>query len=654
MPPPQRSFVWCFFVKSADNKFAVCQLCNQKLKYFTSTGNLRTHIIRKHPTEYNQEIAQNNTIINYVDVAKIDYPVKLEVDVPDSMNKFEIIYEEPNHSQTNVSEPSASKKLHIVDIAHQKKQVNFKTQPCAVATSNKTQLERPSDLFDGSLNQLTDAQQKQCDLALVKMIVKNLQLPIIVENSGFVEYSRTLNSLYKIPTQQVLTESLLKNLYLEEFSKLKSLLKEVKYISLSISIWQSNSNVSYISSTAHFIHKNVFHSRILSTNELISRGHTEKSLAINLHNVLKEYDIDVHQVVAIVSDVGVNTKKAVSEHLQKPHYSCVIHTLNLIARELLYENDQLKNITLKCNNLIRYFKHSVLAISNLGTPFIIKQIEDEKWTTILSLFEKLLEIKNDLTVALSKLPLAPESINSSEWKIVSDCVPILKPLELMTTELLSEKYITMSSVIPLLRGLQFELKNTNPVSETGSWLKDNILENVSKRLGNMEINKIVSKSTFLDPRYKKAAFGLEENARNCQNCLIDELEAMSTHSQIDANSGEEPKLQNDDEGNVSLWDHFDNKLKDLQTIETPTTSSALSLRQFLELPYCDRKSDPIEFWSKHQLMMPEVYDLYKKYASVPAICVFTKRIFSKMDVLSNCVSSSNNIDIILFLNSCFL
>ncbi|KAL1488920.1 hypothetical protein ABEB36_014707 [Hypothenemus hampei] len=56
MPPTQKSIVWTLFKKSADNKFAACKLCSQKLKYFLSTSNLKQHILRKHKIQYDKEL----------------------------------------------------------------------------------------------------------------------------------------------------------------------------------------------------------------------------------------------------------------------------------------------------------------------------------------------------------------------------------------------------------------------------------------------------------------------------------------------------------------------------------------------------------------------------------------------------------------------
>ncbi|KAL3284874.1 hypothetical protein HHI36_019011 [Cryptolaemus montrouzieri] len=70
MSPTQKSLVWSFFVKAADNKSAMCHLCNQSFKYFASTSNLRKHVIRKHHIQLdgsltNHKDVSENIIIKY-------------------------------------------------------------------------------------------------------------------------------------------------------------------------------------------------------------------------------------------------------------------------------------------------------------------------------------------------------------------------------------------------------------------------------------------------------------------------------------------------------------------------------------------------------------------------------------------------------------
>ncbi|KAJ8940715.1 hypothetical protein NQ318_009118 [Aromia moschata] len=131
----------------------------------------------------------------------------------------------------------------------------------------------------------------------------------------------------------------------------------------------------------------------------------------------------------------------------------------------------------------------------MGLPLIkTKQAVDTRWNSLLIMLERLLEIKDPLSVAIT---------NASDWSVISDCLPVLKPLELTTTELSGEKYVTMSSVIPLVRGLQHNLKTIKPVSEVGLWLQNKLIETISRRLGSLESNKIVAKTTFLDSRLRK-------------------------------------------------------------------------------------------------------------------------------------------------------
>jgi hypothetical protein len=58
------------------------------------------------------------------------------------------------------------------------------------------------------------------------------------------------------------------------------------------------------------------------------------------------------------------------------------------------------------------------------------------------------------------LPRAPNCLTTLEWELINDCSPILKPFDVMTVELSGVIYPTLSSVIPLMRGLQHTLTCT--------------------------------------------------------------------------------------------------------------------------------------------------------------------------------------------------
>ena len=178
------------------------------------------------------------------------------------------------------------------------------------------------------------------------------------------------------------------------------------------------------------------------------------------------------------------------------------------------------------------------------------------------------------------------------------------------------------------------------------------MEIVSIRLGSLETNKIVAKSTFIDPRFKKTAFGQEANTKNAQHWVMNEFAAMCASSatvpEVDEKSPEETNYA------ATLWSHFDQKLKDVGVQTTLATTAVLSVRQYLELPHCDRKLNPLYFWEKKKHMMAELYELHLKYSVTPATSVPSERLFSKAGQVTNVRRNRlppKNLHMILFLNS---
>lgn len=235
-----------------------------------------------------------------------------------------------------------------------------------------------------------------------------------------------------------------------------------------------------------------------------------------------------------------------------------------------------------------HFKHSNLATEKLkefqkqmGLPELkVKQDVSTRWNSSLNMIERLIQIKNPLSAAMSSLRRAPNCLTSNEWDIITDCAPILKPFESLTIELSGEKYPTLSLVIPLVRGLQYTVRKVRPETDAGILLQSSLLDVVSRRLGSLEKNKIVSKSTLLDPKFKKTAFGLEDNANNAQQWLVDELTSIisinngANDNNIE-NINETPASLGSTGSSYYLWDHFDQKVTEVRSVICPNVSATL-------------------------------------------------------------------------------
>lgn len=649
-PGARQSIVWNFFKKSPDNQFAICNLCKKHLKFFKNTTNLREHLHRKHPIQFlnkpptdnseREDTLENNTEKNNCDKPNTSSSSSVSHDGP----------QEASHpGPSNVS--SSSAEVHQIPVPKRPRQLKL-------YGAKKT-------------NELTETETKLIDKCLVQMIVGDYQPLSLVENAGFLAYSKALQPLYSPPSRKQLTTRILPDLYIQSATELKQIMDSVENVSITTDIWTSDSNKGYLTVTVHFIFDGKMWSRVLATEEICG-AHTGENISKHLSSISNKWNI-LNKITGVVTDNGANIKNAIHEHLKKHHHPCVAHTLNLSVMEALSSssNNNFSMLVKKCKAIVTHFKHSVQATEKLksiqeqmGLPTLkVKQDVTTRWNSTLIMMERLLQIKDPLSVTITNLPRAPEYLDAEEWSIIADCVSILKPVEKITTELSAEKYPTMSFVIPLVIGLQYALNNKAPQTNAGSILKDDLQTIINRRLGCLESNKIVAMATFLDPRFKKTGFGLEDNAKRAEHWVIEELTKLLNEEEGEFN----PKnVTNNDiqlaststsghEENESIWTHFDSKVAQVKSHVTPTTASLLVVKQYLQMPHVDRKQNPLHFWESHKNFFPKLYLLARKYLCVPATSVPSERVFSKAGQLCNDRRnrlSSQNLDHIIFLNAC--
>jgi len=76
-------------------------------------------------------------------------------------------------------------------------------------------------------NELTVAENNEIDKCLVKMITADYHSLSIVENVGFLEFTKKLQPLYTPPSKKILTTKLLPDQYNVVYLKLKYMLENV-------------------------------------------------------------------------------------------------------------------------------------------------------------------------------------------------------------------------------------------------------------------------------------------------------------------------------------------------------------------------------------------------------------------------------------------
>lgn len=81
----------------------------------------------------------------------------------------------------------------------------------------------------------------------------------------------------------------------------------------------------------------------------------------------------------------------------------------------------------------------------------------------------------------------------------------------------------------LFIGLQISLGSKNPTTLLGNFIKQRLIDKTSKRFESIEKQGLTphfSRATLLDPRCKKVAFGLEQNANDTEAVLITETATL--------------------------------------------------------------------------------------------------------------------------------
>jgi len=228
---------------------------------------------------------------------------------------------------------------------------------------------------------------------------------------------------------------------------------------------------SYLTMTIHFLSQTQLKALVLCTKKL-DCNHTGLNISEIMSEELNKWSI-FEKVVAVVTDGGTNIKSAVRP-MGLSHLPCTAHKLNLIVQKALKLSDNeeitpddntderdLKKIFKKCRSIVRFFKRSevghrmlVEKQKQLGNETVLKLKQDvsTRWNSTFLMLERLIKLKEPLTIVMITLKEAPSNLSSEEWNIIEDMIPLLRPFDKLTVELSAEHYPTISMVILLIRG----------------------------------------------------------------------------------------------------------------------------------------------------------------------------------------------------------
>lgn len=213
------------------------------------------------------------------------------------------------------------------------------------------------------------------------------------------------------------------------------------------------------------------------------------------------------------------------------------------------------------------------------------------------------------------------------WQDVSVLESInaaMKPVADFTDILSGEKYVTVSSVKPVLELIKGKLLSPNPNDTTlTAKIKENMCRVLTEKYSPLEIQDLLRKATILDPRYRGSmedAEVLDDVKRELLQELLDMMEDRSGESA----SGEGcSKAAGGDDGSEAPAAPKKKRLSDLlQNRRAQLTSHQIQavpkrvqadaeLTKFLQEEALDVSSDPLMWWRDNHRRFPLIAKLSK-------------------------------------------
>ncbi|CAI6358828.1 unnamed protein product [Macrosiphum euphorbiae] len=276
---------------------------------------------------------------------------------------------------------------------------------------------------------------------------------------------------------------------------------------LTSDIWTDTLNTtSFLGMTVHFLSLNkvVLDSVTIGVLEL-SVSHKAENISTWFEYLLVQWGIKKSQIFTVVTDNGSNILSAVNKTFTPEKYlPCFAHTLNLVSERALTNLTDVNNVINKIKSIVTSFKQSVAASDELRKlcDFKLKQSVPTRWNSIYFMMDRFILCSNHIASVLINIRRGPEMLTADEIDITKEMLLVLKPMEVATRELCGQKYVTGSTVIPLINCLIKKTESIDLTHPTALTLKRAMLDNLNYRFGRMEERSLLSISTILDPRFK--------------------------------------------------------------------------------------------------------------------------------------------------------
>lgn len=439
-PAAYRSKIWKHFgfppsndnPKQADRTKTICKICFTEVSYKTgTTTNMRTHIIRKHNINIDEDREDTSTRptagVNTNKTTQSDGQLKL------------------SHFLNQKYSRTSQRHLNITT-------------------------------------------------AIGMFIAKDLRPYSVVENEGFRNLLTVIDPRYEVPSRTHFATSVLPKMYHTVKDKVVSDLKTATAISLTTDGWTSLATEGYNTVTAHYIDGGwKMQSYTLQTRKM-DLSHTGVNLSEMLTYAIEEWDLKRYGFnPAISTDNASNVVNSVKLANMEIHVRCFAHTLNLATQKGL-KITELDKILAKIRRIVGYFHRSNVATTSLKAKQLLLELPQHKlimdvstrWNSTYDLLARYIEQHDAIEAVLlnkeiKKLSKELLALNNDEMICAQSVMQVLEPIKTVTTIMCSESSPTCSLIHPLHSLLLKQLQENDHDNAIVKELKNKIKTDLEHR-----------------------------------------------------------------------------------------------------------------------------------------------------------------------------
>ena len=450
---------------------------------------------------------------------------------------------------------------------------------------------------------------------------------------------RLLNQNYDPPCRKTLSDSLLSKLFDRALEKIRNEIKNsASFICLTTDGWTSLKNESYVAVTAHFIDNDCCLKSYLLASFKFNGKHTSENIANELKRMTEEWGIQ-DKIVACTTDNAANMVRAI-QLCNWRHVPCFAHSLNLVVQTSL---EVITETRAKVKAVVEYFKRSPQALEKLHN--IQRQLEysvltpkqdcPTRWNSTFYMFKRILQMKEPLQSTMAIInPESLQELTKEDWYIIEKATEILTSFEEVTREISSEKYVTLSKILLLSKGLFSHcqrLSNSNCHNEIVMALITKLTDQVLHRLvRKYEDLTNVLEATLLDPRFKRHGFSQDDQRfKRTKDSIINKCCATWGQQKNPVQNVQETDVQ--PRYSSSVWQDFDAAVGDLirPEVDNPRAASIVEVDKYLSFPLLSLMGNPLLWWKEHKEIFPTLFKLMKRRLCIMTTSVPCERIFSK-------------------------